>query len=93
MTGQPKAASKSRITCGGKEAEDDRINLNRRRAKTSRLRSARASTAWCMVGTAVYQLACDSSSQAKNFRALKPGGQKTAAGTQNQAHQKDTEVR
>ena len=32
-----------------------------------------------MVGTAVYQVASDSSSQAKNFSALNPGGQNTLA--------------
>ena len=32
-----------------------------------------------MVGTAVYQLASDSSSQPKNFSALNPGGQKRLA--------------
>jgi len=30
-----------------------------------------------MVGTAVYQVGFDSSIQAKNFKALKPGVQKT----------------
>ena len=33
--------------------------------------------AWCMVGTAVYQVGRASSIQAKNFSALKPGVQKT----------------
>jgi hypothetical protein len=37
-----------------------------------------------MVGTAVYQLGLASSSQAKNFNALKPGVQKTLAPTRSE---------
>src|SRR5690606_6751200 len=49
------------------------------RATESALRSARARIAWCMVGTAVYQVGWASSSQAKNFSALKPGVANTLA--------------
>jgi len=49
------------------------------RAITSRCFDARAMIAWCMVGTAVYQVGAASSIQAKNFSALKPGVQNTRA--------------
>ena len=38
---------------------------------------ARVRIAWCMVGTAVYQVACDESSQEKKLVALKPGATQT----------------
>ena len=38
---------------------------------------ARARIAWCIVGTAVYQVGLASSIQPKNLSALKPGVQKT----------------
>ena len=44
-------------------------------ATASGLRAARARIAWCMVGTAVYQLGLASSVQAKKRKALKPGVQ------------------
>ena len=37
---------------------------------------ARARMAWCMVGTAVYQVGRACSIQPKNFKALNPGVQK-----------------
>ena len=77
MTGQPNAVSSSCMTGAGSEAEDERMKRSLRRSRISLLRSARARIAWCMVGTAVYQLGWDSSSQAKNFSALKPGVQTT----------------
>ena len=43
----------------------------------SRLLAARARIAWCIVGTAVYQVGLASSIQAKNLSALKPGVQNT----------------
>ena len=46
---------------------------------TSRLRAARARIAWCIVGTAVYQLGLASFIQAKHFSALNPGEQKIEA--------------
>ena len=46
-------------------------------ATASALRAARARIAWCMVGTAVYQVGFASPSQAKKRSALKPGVQKT----------------
>ena len=49
------------------------------RAALSALRAARARIAWCMVGTAVYQVGFTSSSHWKNFSALKPGVQTTDA--------------
>ena len=46
-------------------------------AMISLLRAARPRIAWCIVGTAVYQVGRTSLIQPKNFRALKPGVQHT----------------
>jgi len=61
------------MTCGGSEAELERTKRSRARPTLSALREARARIAWCMVGTAVYQVGFASSSQAKKRSALKPG--------------------
>ena len=73
MTGTPKVAPSACITCGGSEAEDERISRSRARATASALRGARARIAWCMVGTAVYQVGSAASSQPKKRSASKPG--------------------
>src|SRR5687767_11925160 len=65
------------MTCGGKDDEEERTKRSFARATLSGLRGARARIAWCMVGTAVYQLGSASSIHWKNFRALKPGVQTT----------------
>ena len=44
---------------------------------TSAFFDARETMAWCMVGTAVYQVGWASSIQPKNLSALKPGVQNT----------------
>ena len=50
------------------------MKRSRLRARCSRRCARRAARiAWCMVGTAVYQVGCASSSQAKKRSALKPG--------------------
>jgi hypothetical protein len=51
----------------------------RARAMISALRAARARIAWCMVGTAVYQVGRASSSQPKKRSASKPGAHQTDA--------------
>src|SRR5919206_3079114 len=76
-TGALKLASSWAITCGGSDADDDRMNRSGFLAMLSGLRSARVRIAWCIVGTAVYQVGWASSSQAKKRRALKPGVQNT----------------
>src|SRR5690606_11716630 len=58
---------------------EERMKRSFSRATLSVLRGARARIAWCMVGTAVYQVGETSSVHWKNFRALKPGVQKTEA--------------
>src|SRR3989344_2826330 len=63
--------------CGGSDDEDERMKRSGWRAMISRLFAARARIAWCMVGTAVYQVGLASSIQAKNLSALKPGVQNT----------------
>ena len=63
------------MTCGGSEAEEERMKRSLVRARISGLRSARGRIAWCMVGTAVYQVGLASSSQWKKRSALKPGVQ------------------
>src|SRR4051812_12110573 len=77
MTGTPKASSTAVITCGGSDAEEERMKRSRPRAMVSLLRVARPSSAWCMVGTAVNQLGRAESNQEKNLKALKPGVQNT----------------
>ena len=44
------------MTCGGSEADDERMKRRLAAASASGLRAARARIAWCIVGTAVYQL-------------------------------------
>src|SRR5690606_38111507 len=77
ITGQPKVSSSAFITCGGNEEEDERMKRSFTFSMISLLRSARVRIAWCMVGTAVYQVGLASSSQLKKRSALKPGVQKT----------------
>ena len=48
-------------------------NLRRAVSMISALRAARARIAWCMVGTAVYQVGLASLSQPKKRSASKPG--------------------
>src|SRR5690606_22370767 len=79
MTGARNTRSNSAITCGGSEDEEERMKRSLARATESALRSARARIAWCMVGTAVYQVGWAASSQAKTFSALKPGVANTLA--------------
>jgi hypothetical protein len=56
ITGHPKVASSWAITCGGSDADDDRTKRSGFLAMLSGLRSARVRIAWCIVGTAVYQV-------------------------------------
>ena len=55
------------------------MKRRRLRARLSGLRGARARIAWCMVGTAVYQVGFTVPSHSKKRKALKPGVQLTAA--------------
>ena len=74
ITGTPNASSRSSCTRGGSGAEDDRT-----KRRDGDARRFRASTAWCMVGTAVYQVGSSSDSQPWNDGAWKPGVQMTLA--------------
>ena len=65
------------MTCGGIDDDDERKKRSGWRAITSVFLPARDTIAWCMVGTAVYQVGRASSIQAKNFSALKPAVQNT----------------
>ena len=47
------------------------------RSTTAALRGARATIAWCMVGTAEYHVGSQSANHAKTFSALNPGAQYT----------------
>src|SRR6266852_2119025 len=78
-TGQPNVRSSSSITLGASEAEDERISRNRALRSSSACREARERIAWCMVGTAVYQVGRTSSSQWKKRRALNGGEHHTWA--------------
>src|SRR5260221_8387122 len=86
MTGAPNVSSSACSTCGGSEAEDERMNRSLALRTISPLRAARARIAWCIVGTAVYQLGSTSCSQPKNFSALKPGVQDTQPPADNGAN-------
>src|ERR1700749_2308653 len=77
MTGHLKAASNSPMTVGGIDAEDERTKRSGKRSIVSLCRPARVRIAWCMVGTAVYQVGLPSSISVKNLSVLKPGVQKT----------------
>src|SRR5664279_3104454 len=66
------------MTCGGIDDDDERMKRSGWRAMISALPLARATIAWCMVGTAVYQVGLASSIHWKNLSALKPGVQYTA---------------
>ena len=67
------------MTCGGNEADDERMNRSLAAFAASAWLRRRVRIAWCMVGTAVYQVGFTSSSQAKKRSALKPGVQLTDA--------------
>ena len=60
------------------EDDDERIKRSEQSLMTSRFFAARVRIAWCMVGTAVYQVGRASAIQEKNFRALKPVVQQTS---------------
>ena len=66
------------MTCGGIDDDDERMKRSGCRAIVSALPLARETIAWCIVGTAVYQVGLASSIHVKNFSALKPGVQNTA---------------
>src|SRR5580704_14061084 len=78
MTGHLNAASSSPITGGGSDADDERTKRNGWRAMISLWRPARVRIAWCMVGTAVYQVGLAASISVKNLSVLNPGVQNTA---------------
>ena len=63
------------MTCGGIDDDDERMKRSGLLRIASALPLARLTIAWCMVGTAVYQVGLASSIHAKNFSALKPGVQ------------------
>ena len=56
MTGVSNASSSAAMIRSGKAADEDRMNRMERRAMVSRLAGARLRIAWCIVGTAVYQV-------------------------------------
>ena len=68
-TGAPKAASISDMTRGGSDADEERMNRSRQRAITSAAPAARSRIAWCIVGTAEYQVGRNSSSHSMNCGA------------------------
>ena len=62
---------------GGKEEDDERIKRNDILVIISSFRKALDRIAWCIVGTAVYQLGAASSNQLNTLKALKEGQQNT----------------
>ena len=79
MTGQSNRLSSESRTEGGKAAEDERIRRSLLPATADGLRRARCRMAWCIVGTALYQVGRSSSTHLKNRIAWKPGLDATAA--------------
>ena len=77
MTGAANSASSACMTVRGSGADDERTKRNPAFAAAPGLRGARASTAWCIVGTAVNHVAPPALSQEKKRSALKPGAQNT----------------
>ncbi len=92
ITGQSNVVSRSAITVGGSEADDERTKRRWLRSITSFWRPARLSTIWCIVGTAVYQLGWVSSIQAKNLKASKPGDVTTEAPARQRRQQRRHEA-
>src|SRR5262249_20181891 len=66
------------ITCGGSDDDDERMKRSGFALIVSVFLLARETIAWCIVGTAVYQVGCVSPIQPKNFNALNPGVQQTS---------------
>src|SRR3954462_9561557 len=56
ITGTPKVSSNPLMTCGGSEDDDDLIKRSAQDLMMSTFFAARDRIAWCMVGTAVYQV-------------------------------------
>jgi hypothetical protein len=79
MTGASKRASRSRITFGGSEADEERMNRSLLLRASSGWGAAWSSTAWWMVGTAVYQVGRTASSHPRNRSTSNPGAQQTPA--------------
>jgi len=85
MTGAPNVSLNARMTCAGSDAEEERMKRSLVAAITSRFRSARARIAWCIVGTAVYQVGRTSFIQPKKRSASKPGAQEIEAPAPSEA--------
>src|SRR5918998_555816 len=85
MTGAPNASSSSARTVGGKAADEERTNRSGHAPTLSWLASARSRIAWCIVGTAVYQVGENSRVHAKKRGAKKPGVQTTLAPAASEA--------
>ena len=79
ITGTENAASRPAISLGASGDEQDRINRRLVRWIGLGRRVARARMAWCMVGTAVYQVGRKWSSHSMKFCAWKPGAHATEA--------------
>src|SRR5215213_6706339 len=79
MTGTPNVSSSSTRTVGGNAADDERIKRSGHASTILWLASARLRIAWCIAGTAVYQLGESSRIQSKKRGAKKPGVQTTLA--------------
>src|ERR1019366_4657559 len=77
-SGARNTRSSSASTVGGSADDDERMKRSRLVATVSAFFGARSRIAWCIVGTAVYQVGLTSLSQPKNFSALKPLVQLTA---------------
>src|SRR5437763_1099941 len=89
MTGALKQLSNAGPSSGGKAADDDRMKRKGFRRMTSGYAWAPSRIAWCIVGTAVYQVGRTSSNQSKKRPTsppAKPGVQATLPPAANEAN-------
>src|SRR5258706_777244 len=66
------------MTCGGSEDDEDRTKRSGLSLMMSRFFEAREIIAWCIVGTAGYQVGRTCAIQPKNFSAVNPVVQDTS---------------
>ena len=88
----PKASSSSAITCGGERGRGGADEAQRRAGRRIRVALGAARIAWCMVGTAVYQVGSSSSSQRRTERVEAGRADHGGAGGQRGQQRRDQPV-
>ena len=79
ITGQLKTSFKSLNTAGGKDADDDLINLSLSSLAISEFLRALNKIVWCIVGTPEYQFIFSDFARSRNLIALNPSDAQTEA--------------